>query len=375
MNGMSRYVFRQLLVGLILVTVPLTCVIWLTQSLRFVEMIVNRGLSAVTLLRLTALSLPYLISIILPIALFTVVVFIYNKMITDRELVIMRVAGLSQLALAKPALILGLLVTLLLYAMNLWILPASYAKFRDLQWEIRNYSHVLLQEGAFNAVASNITVYVRQRKSDGQLRGILVHDKRNREKPATAMAEQGALVATESGSRVVMFNGNRQQLDRKTNQMSILYFDRYVFDMSQGGPLPEARNRGRRERTVGELLDIENDPTVLKSELSIMKMEAHRRIATPLAPIGYTLVALACIISGGFTRRNQPRRIVIAVLMFIALQACALGVENLTTKDPRWFWLIYLTAVVPILAAAWFLARPRRWIAPRSRPLAGAEGH
>ena len=89
-NGFTRYVLGQLLVGMILVTAGLTCVIWLSQSLKFVEMIVNRGLSVGTFIFMTGLLLPNFLLIILPIALFTVIVFTYSKLINDRELVIMR---------------------------------------------------------------------------------------------------------------------------------------------------------------------------------------------------------------------------------------------------------------------------------------------
>ncbi|HJO73075.1 MAG TPA: LptF/LptG family permease, partial [Rhodospirillales bacterium] len=98
-----KYVLWQLLVGMILVTAGLTCVIWLSQSLRFVEMIINRGLPVGTFTYLTMLLLPNFLSIIMPFALFTVVVFTYNKLITDRELVIMRSAGLSQITHVSPA--------------------------------------------------------------------------------------------------------------------------------------------------------------------------------------------------------------------------------------------------------------------------------
>ena len=41
----DRYIFRQLGVALIAVTGGLAVLIWLVQSLRFVELVVNRGLS------------------------------------------------------------------------------------------------------------------------------------------------------------------------------------------------------------------------------------------------------------------------------------------------------------------------------------------
>ncbi|MBT7484832.1 MAG: LptF/LptG family permease, partial [Rhodospirillales bacterium] len=186
MKRLNIYVLRQLLVGMIFVTAGLTCVIWLSQSLRFVEMIVNRGLSAGTFLYLTALLLPNFITIIIPIALFTVVVFIYSKMINDRELTVMRASGLSQFSLAKPAIIMALMVMMMGYALNLYVVPQTYKAFREMQWDIRfSYSHVLLQEGAFNNISNNITVYVRERTPDGQLHGILVQDARKPESPFT----------------------------------------------------------------------------------------------------------------------------------------------------------------------------------------------
>ena len=55
---LDRYVFRQLLGALLLVTLGLVALIWLTQSLRFVELVVNRGLSFVVFLKLTGLLIP-----------------------------------------------------------------------------------------------------------------------------------------------------------------------------------------------------------------------------------------------------------------------------------------------------------------------------
>ena len=120
MDGFTRYVFRQLLIGMVLVTVGLTCIIWLSQSLRFVELIVNRGVGPGTFLYLTMLMLPNFLTVVLPIALFSVVVFVYTKMIMDRELVVMRAAGQNQFALAKPALFLATFTVLLGYLINIY---------------------------------------------------------------------------------------------------------------------------------------------------------------------------------------------------------------------------------------------------------------
>ncbi len=45
MNRIDRYMLRQLAVGLLAVTCGLAALVWLTQSLRFIELVLDRGLS------------------------------------------------------------------------------------------------------------------------------------------------------------------------------------------------------------------------------------------------------------------------------------------------------------------------------------------
>ena len=363
MNSYTRYVLRQLFAGMILVSAGLTCIIWLSQSLRFVEMIVNRGLNAGTFVYMTMLLLPNFLTVILPIALFTVIVFTYSKMVTDRELVVMRVAGVGQFGLAKPALIITFLTLLFGYVLNLYLLPESYRAFRILQWEIRNtYSHVLLKEGAFNPVTSSVTVYVRERAPDGQLLGILVHDEREDGAPVTLMAERGALVDTGNGPRVVMYNGNRQMVGENA-KLSILYFDRYVFEVPTSTESLANRFREPRERSMSELINLKDAKGVTENDWGKYKVELHKRIVSPLPGVGYAMVGLACLLYGPITRRSQTMRIVTAVSVMIALQGAALGLENIIAKNLYLTPLLYALAAVPILAGTIMLLRHPR--APR----------
>src|SRR3546814_13755011 len=83
-------------------------------------------------------------------------------MISDSELIVMRSAGLSQYSLAKPGLIVAILVTGFTFLLTLYLLPTSFRHFKDLQYPIRHdFTTVLLQEGVFNTLADGITVYVR----------------------------------------------------------------------------------------------------------------------------------------------------------------------------------------------------------------------
>jgi lipopolysaccharide export system permease protein len=366
MNSYTKYVLRQLFAGMVLVTAGLTCIIWLSQSLRFVEMIVNRGVDAGTFIYMTMLLLPNFLTVILPIALFAVVVFTFSKMITDRELVVMRAAGVGQFGLAKPALILTAIVLLAGYVLNLFLLPESYRTFRLLQWEVRNtYAHVLLREGSFNVVSDGVTVYVRERSPDGQLLGILVHDERENGAPATLMAERGALVDTESGPRVVMYKGNRQTIGAD-QKLSILYFDRYAFEVPTSKESISERYREPRERSMSELINLyQDEEDIGENDWGKYKVELHKRLVTPVLGVAFAMVGLACLLYGPITRRSQSMRVVIAVVIMITLQSTAVGLENIVAKHLELTPLLYLLPILPTGIALYMLFRHPK--APGSR--------
>lgn len=344
----------------VIVTVALTFAIWLTQSLRFIDYIVNRGLPASSFLAFVALLLPSFLGIVLPIAAFCAVVFVYNKLTQDSELIVLRAAGLSHMQLARPALVLGVLVTLLVYSISLYFLPVSYRAFRELQLSLRNdYSTVLLQEGVFNTLGEAITVYVRSRTGDGELLGILVHDGRNPNRPVTMMAERGALIQTDTGPRVVMVNGNRQEIDRKSGQLSLLYFDRHTIEIAQLQENIHTRWREPRERFLPDLLDPSEQGEDLRQRDKLIA-EGHYRIVAPLYSLTFIIVGLAALLSGEFNRRGQTRRILVAILCVAVLEGVSLSLHELAARMGQLMPAMYVGPLLPGAAAFYILVRPPR---------------
>ena len=374
MKSVFRYFLRQLFEATVFVTIVFACIIWLAQSLRFVELIINRGLSLGTFLYLTSLLLPTFLTIILPIALFVAIMFVYFRLTMDSELVVLRAVGVSHAGLARPALLLALLVTLLCYSLNIYFVPAAFRQFKDLEFTIRNdYSAALLQEGVFNTLTEGLTVYVRARNTSGEMSGILVHDNREPRKPITMMAEQGLLVSTDEGPRVVMINGNRQEVERESGRLSLLYFDRYTFDLGQFATLKK-RWREPRERFLHELFYTDGSENDRYYEPSL-RAEGHQRLAFPLYGIAFALVGLAALLSGDFNRRGQVRRVLVAIAVIVLLLTAALGLQQLAKKFPESTPLMYVNSLIPIVAGLYVLMRaPRRRRPAASVKPAAAQG-
>ncbi len=355
----ESYVLRQLGFGLVAVTVGLVALIWLTQSLRFVELVVNRGLSFTVFIQLTSLLLPNFVAVILPIAAFVVVLFVFQKLASDRELTVMRAAGLSQSALGRPALYLALMAMCAGYALNLWIVPAASSAFREFQFEIRNkVVAFLLQEGVFTPVSDQLTVYVRARDPDGTLRGILVDDARNPASHATILAESGRLVIDGGVPRVLLLNGSREELDRRTGRLNVLSFDENAVELADADRGGGQRFRDVSEMTLDELFN--PDPRVIPArDHGKLRVEAHRRLANPLTTVSFTIIALAAVLTGTFRRHGSMIRPTAAVLVVVALVAGGLAVGNLAARQSALVPLLWLHALLPGLIAGWVLLAPQ----------------
>lgn len=361
MKSLDRYLFQQLFTGFALVAVALVCVLWLTQSLRFVEMIVNRGLGIGTFIYFTALLLPNFLTVILPIAMFAATTFVYSRLNMDRELPVLRACGMSNLAIGKPALFLAAIVMVFSYGLNLNLVPKSYELFRELQWDLRNsMSHLLLREGAFNDLGNKVTVYVRERTQEGQLLGILVHDESQPGRPTTLMAKRGALVEVDGSARVIMFEGNRQVVEAATGKFSMLYFDRYTHEVPIKMADKSTRVPESRELTVDRLLDAENIPSLNPQDFGKYIVEGHQRMITPFLVLSFTMASLCFMVSGQFSRRGQFLRISAAVGSIIGLQVLTLGVASVVAKNLALIPLLYAVVIIPIPVLLVFLITSRK---------------
>jgi lipopolysaccharide export system permease protein len=375
MRAVNRYVLRQLVVATAFVALALTFAMWLAQSLKMIDYMVNRGLPASRFMELVLLLLPGFLGVVLPISTAIGAVFVYNKLTQDSELVVMRAAGMSPLQLARPAILLGGISTILVYAIALYFLPLSFRNFKDLQNDVRqSYASVLIQEGVFNTVGNDVTVYVRERDAEGALVGIIVHDLRDRARPITLIAERGAIVRTPEGPRVLLVNGNRQEVDRQTGQLSMLYFQQYTVDLADLDKAAPFRYREAEERYLHELIWPEE--RALKNEKLMRELQAelHQRLAGPLYPLAFALIGMVALLSGEFNRRGRPLRLAGAGIAVLLLQIYALTAQDLTNRVVELAPLIYLGPLAPIAGCVLWLRRNRNRGGRQMLPPGGQPG-
>jgi len=353
----SLYIARSLAHSALLVTFSLTSIVWLTQALRFIDFIVNQGISIRIFLTLTLLLVPSLLLLILPIALFSASMFLYNRLQHDSELVALEAAGLSRWKLARPAFTVALIVTCLGYCISLYLMPLTYGRFRDMQAFLRNnYVSLMLQEGVFSSPVDGLTVFVRERSSDGKLKGILVHDNRQEGVALTMMAEQATLIETPQGPRFLLENGNRQEL--RKGKLSLLNFTSYVLDVSLYAGQAIQRPSDPQEKYLWELFKEADraEPAIAQR----LRAEAHQRLIWPLYSLGMPMLGLAILLSGQFNRRGHLKRVIAATTVASAMVIIALALRAAIANHPAMIVLAYLSALLPI-GIATLLLSPKRF--------------
>lgn len=335
MTLINRYLLKDLLRPTLIATFILVAIIWLMQSLRFMDYIINKGLDVGSFVWLTVLLIPSLLIGILPLAYFAACCYAYKRLVEDSEADALFSSGISRGQLLKPAITGAILISLIGYAISFWALPLGKTEFKRMQQEIRNSSSVLMfEEGTFNKLNKEITVYVKERVGIAGLKGLMVHQT-GENKDITWMAEFGRLVETEDGHpRLELKQGIRQEI--KDNSLNVLEFESHQLEIAQKVRTQKSRILGPEERTMTQLRETEGLDERMKNRLNA---EFQRRLLWPLTPIPFAMIAFLLIVRAKRTRSSISPRIATASIFACLYQiALMLGNSMAQTGKPEFLY-------------------------------------
>lgn len=365
MSRFDRYLLSQFMALFGFFSLVLVAVYWVNRAVSLFDQLIGDGQSALVFLEFTALTLPNVIRLVLPVSAFAAAVYAANRLTRESELVVMQATGFSPFRLARPIVYFGLIVTLLMAILMNVIVPASRMTLQTRTAEIQaNISSRLLREGAFVHPTDGITIYIRQIAPTGELLQVFLSDARDPRQRVTYTAHRALIVRSETGPKLIMFDGMAQTLDQATTRLSVTRFADLTYDLSSflqsAGPV----RRGADETPTMTLLF---PPPGLAEEMgttpAALLQEAHNRIASPFMGLAGPLIGFSALLVGAFSRFGLWRQVVGAILLLIVVQL----VDNVATKaalqDPSAWPLTYAAPLLGILIGIgllWFASRPRR---------------
>jgi lipopolysaccharide export system permease protein len=322
MKLVERYIFRKIASATALTFIALGAMVWLSQALRQFDLVTANGQAITTFFQLSALLVPVLVTVVLPISLLIAVVYTFNSMNTDSELVVVNASGAPQSSLVKPVLLMGLITTIVVASMTLYFAPLSFRTWQVMITNVRaNIVGQFMREGTFVTLTPNLTFHMRSRNPDGSLGGIFVSDDREADRSATYLAEAGALLDNPLGLFLVMSNGTIQQRSKIDDSISMIEFSSYAFDLStftSGGSTPVLEPN---QRPTEYLLNPDPADPYYRQFPEEFMAAFHDRVTAPLYCMLFALVPLLFLGQAQSTRQSRTASIAAAVVLTVALRA------------------------------------------------------
>ncbi|MBK5926041.1 LPS export ABC transporter permease LptF [Rhodobaculum claviforme] len=372
MTGFDRYLLSRLLVLFGFFALVLVAVYWVNRAVSLVDSLIADGQSVRVFLEFTALTLPNVTRLVLPVAGFVAAVYAVHRMVTESEFVVMQATGLSPFRLARPVLVFGLIVAVMLGGLLHWLVPASRAQMNERRAEIaENITSRVLTEGAFVHPTAGVTLYVREITPEGTFRDLFMSDGRAGGPRTIYIAREAVLVRTPLGPQMVMLDGSAQSLRQPGDRLGVTTFDTLTYDLAAlvgpRGPLM----LGLRDMSTRRILALEDEALdAIGATRDTARAEVHGRTAQPLMATAAALIGFAALTLGAFSRLGVWRQVLGGVVAVIAMQFLHTAVTGAVARDAALWPLVYAPAAAGfagVAGALWLAGRPRR---PRALPAA-----
>ncbi len=361
---LSRYIFRQTLGAVLLILLSLTGVVWIALALRQLNLVTSQGQETWLFIKMTFLALPNLMALIAPVALLVASIHVLNKLNGDSELIVMTAGGATIWTIARPLLLVALLVSVAVGLSNHFVLPWSLRTLREYVIQVRtDLITQVIQPGRFSSPESNLTFHIRDRGRQGELLGLVMHDGRDQKQVSTFLAETGWIVKQGEEAYLIMEKGHILRRAGPKEPVRIIEFERYAVDLAR---FENTKEKGPelkpRERYFGELVKPRADDQLARAQPGLLRAELHERFSSPLYPFAFVMLTVAFIGQAQTTRQNRVQAIVLAFLLAAGCRLGGLAGTNLVALKPSATGLVYA------------IPHRERWWSGLFSPSAGCNG-
>jgi lipopolysaccharide export system permease protein len=359
-SKLDRYVLVQLLTLFGFFSLILVAVYWVNRAVGLFDSLIGDGQTTWIFLQMSALTLPNVISTVLPSSAFVAAVFVANKLTQDSELVVMQALGFSSFRLARPVFYFAAIVVSLMLVLTNFLVPFSDTALRERNADIsQNATARLLKDGQFIDIEPDVILYIREVTQSGELLDIFISDDHSPTERRTYTAQRAFLIKDEAGPKLLMFDGIAQIFSQTQQNLSMTHFADYTY------PMTVQRQAASLKRSLSELMTWEmlNPSQVVMDET---RREAHDlmfrgnyRISWPLSAGATGLLGFSTLLLGAFSRFGLWRQILGAVGLLIVLY----GIDIVASDARPIGWISAYAAPAMGLAMTFLIL----WISQRNR--------
>ena len=299
---LTFYVVREVLLYTAIGMAAIAVVLVTRNLVRALDGLVGAGFAFGDLLTIVRILATMLAVFALPVAFLFGTLLAIGRMASDVEIVAMRACGIGLRTLTLPVVLMGFVFTCLTWNFALEAEPAAR---REMKAAIQGLlaRGALIEPGRFRGISGRL-LCVDERDADQTLYGVVISDRSDPEHPFLVFAERGevsldaetnefVLELEDGGIHLEPPNGEVAMDDAPYRRISFERFD-YAIDVSR---FLEVGDRLRaKQMTMAQLSDhaarAAAGETELREEPPTYAYHWHKRIAAPLAPTLFGLVAV-----------------------------------------------------------------------------------
>ncbi|MGB1918375.1 MAG: LptF/LptG family permease [Candidatus Puniceispirillales bacterium] len=343
---LTWYIFRQCFVTLIMTSLAIIGIVWLGQTLRLVELLVNKGALFIDFVNVTMAAIPFWLLIILPISATISTTIVLSRMQQDKELIAMTAAGISPLRIGSGPMLMGGVITLFLILNSAFIIPMTYSYYKTVMANLRAAAPiVVLQAGVFTDINKGLTIYINEKESENVFQDIFIHDERNPDATIEIHAEKATVSINDQAPIMYLFNGIRTEFTDTSKKAVILEFDTYQLNIIESTSAVENRPKDYHEMSIPALLFSDIGSGQYKRE---MRAEGHFRITAPLIGLSLIMMVLMVFMRSRYQRSQYWKQISIITFLTLITEVALITSRSLTVEIPSLFPLMYLVALLPL---------------------------
>ena len=344
----DRYLFDQLLRTAFAVTLTLVGIMWLFQTIRILELVINRGAPLSDFLIMSVTVIPLWLTIAIPIGTFVSVMWVFHRALMDRELLVAQASGRSAMQLARAPLALGVAATIFLVLNSVFVLPLSFGVYKEIQFKLRNtIPTVMLQDNVFIDVVDGMTMLIGKKYKDGLAENVFIHDEQKDGVIVTMSARSGRFIEKDGQPAIILRDGQRFEMNKDEDAGATLTFETHTVSIT-----PRERKQSTRmpiemnEDSIANLLDPSTSPD--ERYINQRAAEGHYRIISPFLALTLVLVATTGVLYGQIRRSTWSKRAVITVCGGVLCISFLVSARSLATEASAAVPLIYISMLIPI---------------------------
>ena len=252
-NTIYKYFFHEFIRYFAVILFAFAAVIWTIQAVNFLDLVTNDGHAFRIYLLYSILTIPKVLTKLIPFAFLIASALTIHKLEKDNELILLWTSGLNKIHIVNLIMRISLIIMLLQHVMASLINPETLNYSRNL---LKNselqFVPSLLKERQFNDTVQGLTIFVDKKNNDGTYSNILIRDDG---KVLTQVSSESSTIFAKSGyvtedeRNLVLLNGNIHKLEAGST-LSIISFEKTIINLS-----------GLSTKTISET-KIQETPTI-----------------------------------------------------------------------------------------------------------------